>query len=131
MTDLSSAMAMSASGLKVQAKRIQILAENVSNVDTPGYRRKITTFETKDNVVNSHSGVELGRTFLDRSPLRVVNDPSHPLADSSGNYEGSNVNLLIEIADTREAHRSYEANLKVFDQSRQMSSSLNELLRNR
>ena len=32
-------------------------------------------------------------------------------------------------ADAREAQRSYEANLKMFDQTRQMSSSLMELLR--
>ncbi len=39
------------------------------------------------------------------------------------------MNLLIELADAREAQRSYEANLKMFDQARQMSSSLMQLLR--
>ena len=48
---------------------------------------------------------------------------------TTGHYDGSNVNLLIEIADAREAQRSYEANLKLFDQVRQMSTSLMELLR--
>ena len=51
------------------------------------------------------------------------------MADESGNYDGSNVNLLIEIADAREAQRSYEANLKLFDQVRQMSTSLMDILR--
>jgi len=51
------------------------------------------------------------------------------MADANGNYDGSNVNLLVEIADAREAQRSYEANLKIFDQVRQMSSSLMDLLR--
>jgi len=50
------------------------------------------------------------------------------LADGSGHYEGSNVNLLIEIADAQEAQRSYEANLKMFEQTRQMSSNLMTLL---
>jgi len=36
---------------------------------------------------------------------------------------------MIEIADAREAQRTYEANLKMFDQTRQMSSSLMDLLR--
>jgi flagellar basal-body rod protein FlgC len=35
----------------------------------------------------------------------------------------------VQIADAREAQRSYEANLKMFDQSRQMATSLLELLR--
>jgi flagellar basal-body rod protein FlgC len=51
------------------------------------------------------------------------------MADETGNYLGSNVDLVIELADAREAQRSYEANLRVFDQVRQMSSSLNDLLR--
>jgi len=51
------------------------------------------------------------------------------MADEAGTYEGSNVDLVIELADAREAQRSYEANLRIFDQIRQMSSSLNELLR--
>ena len=33
-------------------------------------------------------------------------------------YEGSNVDLVVEIADAREANRSYEANLRMFDQAR-------------
>ena len=37
--------------------------------------------------------------------------------------------VLTEMADAREASRSYEANLRVFEQARQMSSSLLELLR--
>jgi flagellar basal-body rod protein FlgC len=59
----------------------------------------------------------------------VIHDPGHPMANEAGNYLGSNVDLVVEIADAREAQRSYEANLRVFDQIRQMSSSLNDLLR--
>jgi flagellar basal-body rod protein FlgC len=51
------------------------------------------------------------------------------MADSGGHYLGSNVDLVVEIADAREAQRSYEANLKMFDQARQMSSGLMDLLR--
>jgi flagellar basal-body rod protein FlgC len=51
------------------------------------------------------------------------------LADESGHYDGSNVDLIVEIADSREAQRSYEANLRMFDQVRQMSRSLLDVLR--
>lgn len=73
--------------------------------------------------------VKASDTMLDRSELPRIHDPAHPLADAEGYYLGSNVNLLIEIADSREAGRSYEANLKMFEQTRQMGSSLLELLR--
>jgi flagellar basal-body rod protein FlgC len=61
--------------------------------------------------------------------LERVYDPGHPLADESGHYESSNVNLLLELADAREARRSYDANLKMFEQARAMSSGLLQLLR--
>jgi flagellar basal-body rod protein FlgC len=73
--------------------------------------------------------VETGRVVLDKSDLERVFDPAHPMADETGHYDGSNVDLVIEIADAREAQRSYEANLKMFDQARQMSTSLLDLLR--
>jgi len=61
--------------------------------------------------------------------LDEIHDPSHPLADETGMYQGSNVDLLIELSDAREAQRSYEANLKMFEQTRKMSTSLMDLLR--
>ena len=73
--------------------------------------------------------VETTPVHLDQSALESVYDPGNPLADESGHFDGSNVDLVIEIADAREAQRSYEANLKLFDQARQMTSSLFELLR--
>jgi flagellar basal-body rod protein FlgC len=36
---------------------------------------------------------------------------------------------VVEIADAREANRSYEANLRMFDQARQMTGSLLDLIR--
>ncbi|MEO9822153.1 MAG: flagellar basal body rod protein FlgC [Paracoccaceae bacterium] len=128
MSEFSKAISVSTSGLKAQSERLRHLSENISNSDTPGYRRKTIPFETAFNS-SGVSGVETGRVKLDRSDLESVFDPSHPLADETGHYEGSNVNLLIELADAREAQRSYEANLKMFEQSRSMSSSLMQLLR--
>jgi len=73
--------------------------------------------------------VKMGNVKLDPTALERIYDPSHPLADGDGFFEGTNVDLLIEVADAREAQRSYEANLKMFEQTRQMSSGLMDLLR--
>jgi len=129
MTEFSDALSITASGLKAQSRRLRHLSENIANADTPGYRRKTVTFR---NVLD-HSGpsgqVEAGKVRLDPRAPEQIFDPTHPLADSSGHYEGSNVNLVIELADAREAQRSYEANLKMFEQTRQMSKTLFDLLR--
>ncbi len=127
MSDFSHSLSASASALRAQAARLRHVSENISNADTPGYRRKTVPFETVQQ--DGRAMVQAGRVQLDRRDLSRIHDPSHPLADESGHYLGSNVDLMIEIADAREAQRSYEANLKMFDQTRQMSSSLMELLR--
>ncbi|SFB05455.1 flagellar basal-body rod protein FlgC [Poseidonocella pacifica] len=127
MSDFSNALNVSASGLRAQATRLQHVSENIANADTPGYRRKSISFEAVRN--GDEGAVKTSRVNLDRSDLPSVFDPAHPLADDNGYYQGSNVDLIIEIADAREAQRSYEANLKMFDQVRQMSSGLMDLLR--
>ncbi len=127
MSDFSHSLTASASALRAQAARLRHVSENISNADTPGYRRKTVPFETVEK--GGQQMVQAGRVKLDRRDLTRVYDPGHPMADETGHYRGSNVDLMIEIADAREAQRSYEANLKMFDQTRQMSSSLMDLLR--
>lgn len=128
MSAFSDALSVASSGLSAQATRLRIVSENIANVDTPGYHRKTIPFVVERDKTEL-AQVRAGDVRLDRGELEVIFDPSHPLADESGNYQGSNVNLIIEIADAREAQRSYEANLKMFEQTRQMSSGLYDLLR--
>lgn len=112
-----------------QAERLRFITENIANADTPGFRRKVATFEQVLTQGRETGRVTIGSVNLDRSERKQVYDPAHPLANNDGYYEGSNVSLVVEIADAREAQRSYEANLRMFDQARKMRSSLLELLR--
>ena len=129
MTDFSQALSVASSGMRAQAQRLRYVSENIANTDTPGYHRKIVSFEEEIDQGRASGAVTTGPVRLDQTDLETIYDPSHPLADSNGNYQGTNVNLLLEIADAREAQRSYEANLKMFDQVRQMQQGLMDLLR--
>ncbi|MGB3177440.1 MAG: flagellar basal body rod protein FlgC [Albidovulum sp.] len=129
MSDFASSFSVAASGMEAQAMRLRHVSENIANADTPGYHRKTTAFEAVMEGGTATGQVQLGRVDLDQTELTRILDPGHPMADENGYYDGSNVDLVVEIADAREAQRSYEANLKMFDQARQMSQSLLELLR--
>ena len=124
-----SAMAVSASGMRAQAGRLRYVSENIANADTPGYHRKLVQFAPVMEAGQADGTVALGPTQLDTRPLSRIFDPGNPLADDGGYYNGSNVDLVVEIADAREAQRSYDANLRMFDQARKMSSSLLQILR--
>ncbi len=129
MDGLHQSKGISASGMAAQANRLRLLSENIANADTPGYRRKLTTFEQVVESGRETGRIKMGSVKLDQGELEQTFNPSHPLANADGYLEGSNVSLVVEIADAREAQRSYEANLRMFDQARKMRSSLFELLR--
>ena len=129
MADFSDTLGILASGMRAQTTRLRNVSQNIANADTPGYRRKMVTFRP-DRTANAPTGaVRTGPVQLDRRELPTIYDPSHPLANEDGLYEGSNVNVLIEFADAREAQRSYEASLRMFEQTRRMSSALMDILK--
>ena len=125
MADLLTSMSFAASGMEAQAMRLRHVSENIANADTPGYHRKVISFAEE----LATGRVAAGPVSLDETELTRIYDPGHPMAGEDGYYDGSNVDLVIEIADAREAQRSYEANLRLFDQARQMTQGLFELLR--
>ena len=129
MAGFSDTYGILASGMRAQATRLQHVSENVANVDTPGYRRKTVAFQLDQAMGAIPGAIKPGPVQLDRSSLPLIHDPSHPMANEQGFYEGSNVNLVIELADAREAQRTYEANLKMFEQTRRMSSALMDILK--
>ncbi len=134
--DLVKALNVSASGLKAQGTRLRVIAENIANADStaqqPGaepYRRRVVTF---GNVLDRELGaqtVRVGGIVPDRSEFRRRFEPGHPAADDKGYVLTPNVNSLLEVADMREAQRSYEANLKVIQSSRAMLQQTIDILR--
>lgn len=129
MHDLMKAMAASSSGMGAQSLRMRLIGENIANADTPGFHRKTVSFEAEIERTTGAERVRPGRVRLADAPMRESYDPGHPLADERGVVTYSNVDPLIEIADAREANRSYQANLTVFDQARRMYMNMLDLLR--
>jgi flagellar basal-body rod protein FlgC len=129
MTEFSNALSVLSSGMRGQGQRLRHVAENIANVDTPGYRRKTVDFRAAVEAGARTGAIEAGPVQLSKAELPRVHDPAHPMADAGGYYDGSNVELVTELADAREAQRSYEANLKMFEQVRRMSSQLMDILK--
>ena len=114
-----------------------MVSENLANAQsigkTPGadpYRRKTVVFASEFDRLLGAATVEVKQIGTDQSPFRVEHDPSNPVADKDGNVKMPNVNMLVEMADMREASRSYEANLQMVKEARSMASQILDLLRN-
>ncbi len=137
MTDaISSALRIAASGLEAQSTRLRVVSENVANSrstgETPGsdpYRRKTVTFASEIDRMTGAEIVHVKNVGLDRSDFKSEYDPGNPAADADGYVKMPNVSPLIEMADMREANRSYEANLQVIKQARELINLTIDLMR--
>ena len=136
MDPLVASMKVAASGLEAQSTRIRIVSENLANArstgDTPGadpFRRKTVTFSAELDRATNASLVEVSKLGVDETDFQTEYDPGNPAADEKGFVKVPNVNMLVEMADMREANRSYEANLQSIMQSRDLISATIDLLR--
>ncbi|MDC9700711.1 MAG: flagellar basal body rod protein FlgC [Alphaproteobacteria bacterium] len=134
--DFFVSLKISASGLRAQAARMRVVAENIANASSTGktpsddpYRRRVPTFTVDLDRQTGAQMVRSGRTFFDKKPFDVRFDPGNPAADESGYVKISNVNTLIETADMLDAQRSYEANLSMIGATRSMFSHTLDILR--
>ena len=124
---LQTSLRIAASGLQAQSVRLRVISENIANAQSTGsepggdpYVRKTVTF---DSELDRTLGVNLTKVKsigLDSTPFKLEHDPGNPAADDKGMVKMPNVDLLVELADMREANRSYEANLQVAKQSADM-----------
>lgn len=133
---LQSTLRIAASGLSAQSTRLRIVSENIANAqataktpDVDPYRRKTVSFRTELEQGTGSAEVRVAEVGKDVSPFIEEFDPGHPAADERGFVKYPNVNMIVEMADMREANRSYEANLQVVKQARELISMTIDLLR--
>lgn len=128
---------IASAGLAAQSTRMRVAAENIANARstgaTPGadpYQRKTVSFAAELDRTLGAAQVKVKAKGVDRSPFAIEYDPGNPAADAQGRVKVPNVNPLTEMADMREASRSYQANLQMIKQARSMVAMTIDLLRN-
>lgn len=124
------------SGMKAQAERLRIIAQNMANADstaqTPGgepYRRQVVTFKDYVDAETGAHKVKVSGVEADTSEMPKKYDPNHPAADAQGYVTLPNVNPLVEMMDMKEAQRSYDANLSMMKTARDMETKVLDILK--
>lgn len=137
MDPLISSLKVSATGLSAQSERLRVVSENLANAQSTGsfagadpYQRKTITFSAELDRLSGARMVEVSAISGDKTAYPVEFMPGHEAADEAGYVKMPNVNILIEMADMREANRSYEANLQSIKQARDLISMTIDLMRN-
>jgi flagellar basal-body rod protein FlgC len=133
---LRSISAIAASGMHAQTHRLKITAENVANANSTGttaaddpYRRQTVTFSEMLDRGTGATLVQVDEVGRDMSEFPLRYDPGHPAADENGYVRTPNVSSIIEMNNMREAARSYEANMNMYEAARTMRRQMLDLLK--
>jgi flagellar basal-body rod protein FlgC len=136
MDPLLASLKVAASGMTAQSHRLRVVSENLANAQstgkTPGadpYQRKTITFTAELDRAIGASLVDVSSIGRDNSEFPIEYQPGSEAADEFGYVKMPNVNVLVEMADMREAIRGYEANLQSIRQARELISMTIDLLR--
>lgn len=134
-------IAATSGALHAQQVRLDIISQNIANAHTTRgpdgrpYQRQVVAFESE--LIRqmqpagpggaSTSTVRVSRIHADLTPGQRIQDPQHPDADADGMVTMPNVNLAHEMVDLIAASRTYEANLSVVKNARQMAAKALEI----
>jgi len=127
------AMEISLTGLDVEWRRLEIIADNLANmntVQTPegGPYKALRLLSGPKTTFEGHLGVDrkglngvtvYGIEAQDGAP-RKVREPGNPLADADGYVSYPNVDHAAEMVLMVKTARTYEANLVAMNAARQM-----------
>ncbi|AIY40273.1 Flagellar basal-body rod protein FlgC [Collimonas arenae] len=118
------------SAMSAQSQRMNVTASNLANADSVSgpdgqpYRAKQVVFAVAANDQQDASaavgGVQVAGVVEDQSPLKMVYDPKHPLANEAGYVAMPNVNVVEEMVNMISASRSYQANVEVLNTAKTM-----------
>ncbi len=126
---------ISASGLKAQRQRMEVVASNLANIHTTKteeggpYRKKEVVFTSTDvsdektfgRLLSKRiEGVKVDSIQESAKDFQKVFDPNHPDADNEGYVSQPNVNVMEEMTDMTAATRAYEANINILNTTKEM-----------
>ncbi len=112
------------SGMAAQSQRLNVVASNLANADSTTsadgkpYRAKEVVFSATP--VGSAQGVKVVAVAESTAPMKMVYDPSHPMADAKGYVTMPNVNVVDEMVNMISASRSYQNNVDVLNTSKSL-----------
>jgi flagellar basal-body rod protein FlgC len=112
------------SAMTAQAQRLNVVASNLANADSTTsangqpYRAKQVVFSATPMGNGSAQGVQVTAVVEDNSPMKMIYDPKHPMANEQGYVTMPNVNVVDEMVNMISASRAYQNNVEVLNTSK-------------
>jgi flagellar basal-body rod protein FlgC len=112
------------SAMTAQSQRLNVVASNLANADsTTGadgkpYKAKEVVFSATPVNGTDVQGVKVTAIVEDNSPMKMIYDPKHPMANEQGYVTLPNVNVVDEMVNMISASRAYQNNVEVLNTSK-------------
>jgi flagellar basal-body rod protein FlgC len=113
------------SAMTAQSQRLNVVASNLANADSttgpdgkPYHAKQVVFSATPVGDQASATGVKVQAVVEDASPMKLVYDPKHPMANAQGYVTLPNVNVVEEMVNMISASRSYQNNVDVMNTSK-------------
>ena len=133
---LSASIKISAAGMQAQSHRLKVIAQNIANINVTGktpsedpYRRQIIFFKNEFDAKLNTKILKVDSIREDKSPFILKYEPNHPSADENGMVKYPNVNLIIETVDSKEAKRTFDANVSALEIAKSNQNKILDLMR--
>ena len=120
-------------GMQAQSIRLNTIASNIANADTPAANRQSVYKPVKpvfatvyDQLANQKGVASVTVTEVVEANVTPVmrHEPGHPMANNQGYVHYPNVDVVAEMADMMSATRSFETNVEVLSSAKSMHQSL-------
>ncbi len=118
------------SAMTAQNQRLNVVASNLANADSAvgsdgqAYKAKQVLFMSMPAIAGASSGagtdaaatgVRVSAVIENQTPMKLVYEPAHPMANEEGFVTMPNVNVVEEMVDMISASRSYQNNVDMMN----------------
>jgi flagellar basal-body rod protein FlgC len=148
---LFNSLAVSATGMSANRLWLDIIANNISNVNSTNpngkaYKRKMPIFAEvlkdvdkemnatlasfefgEEPIEKQGNGVRTYKILEDNSPFKFVYNPGHPHANKDGFVSMPNVDVIKEMVDMIAANRAYDASVQTANAAKAMINKALEI----
>jgi flagellar basal-body rod protein FlgC len=129
---------ISTTGMVAQRIRLNAISSNMANISTTrnelgqpqAYQPRYVVFQTEQTPRTAAGavGVNVSAVETDPRPARLKYQPGHPDANADGYVAYPDIDMTVEFVDALEATRAYEANVGVFEITKNLAQQTLRIL---
>lgn len=116
---------ISGSGMSAQSARLNVVASNLANAESTtssngqAYRAKQVELMAIPVGKDQAYGVKVSKVVVDdKSPYKMLYNPTHPHADANGYVAMPNVDVTEEMVNMMSASRAYQNNVDTMNMAK-------------